>query len=310
MTFQCLRMLGCKLKRWGACGLLLAVAISGPVSADTSEMKSMAQLPDPGAFQTQIRAIPELMLAAEKLNRGKALTAPAKGKYSEAAAEARRLLGTLSRGYHDELYFLLGVAQQQLGQSADALASYERSLALRSNNQAARFRRAELLQQANRLAEADAEFRELLWAGEDEKHLVLYRLAQVLIAQGKGEEALKLSEQARQQSPGFVPVLRLLVDIRKRQLELAENPTEKAHLEAQIAADLAVISAQDPTDRDAGLALARFLLQDSDPLLNAQRLAEAEAIAQRLADASGFADGESVRVLFDAQVKRGKLSEA
>ena len=107
-----------------------------------------------------------------------------------------------------------------------------------------------------------------------------------------------------------MPALKLMVNARKEQRAETADPAVKAQLEAQIAADLTSISRMDGNDRESSLKLVRMLLKRSDPLLNSERLNEAQGIAQRFASRSGYTDDESVRLLFDTQLKRGDLEGA
>lgn len=228
----------------------------------------------------------------------------------EAEKDLSRLVTELPRGYQDELYQLKGVSNEGLNNRAKALDAYAKSLKLQASNPVVLFRHAFLLEQLGRCAEAVPELREVYWRTKENAHEVLYLTADCLLQLGRNDEALKLSEEARKQDPQFVPVLKLLVAARREQLATESDPSKKSEINARIADELGVIYKQDPEDREAGLDYGRFLLKNSDPLLSAGALKQAETVARALCEKSDYTDEESVKLLFDVLVKRGDLKNA
>lgn len=290
-------------------GLFLLAPVSGAAQPPAATQQSLMdyKLAD-WKFPT---AVEGLVAQADKAksslakNKAKGMSLLKNCRKDVAAARKK-----LSRGVHDELFEISGFCAEAMGENKAALKDYDSSLKLRSTNPRARFRKARLLQVSGEHEQAIRQFKEVLWETKISHHEILYSIAKSLLALEKQSEAFKIAEQARLKNPGYLPLLRLLVDLRGELMELSVEPLEKSQMEAQIAADLTLITAQAPLDRTAGLALVRLLLKNSDPLLNSQRLVEAEQIATRFAEGSGFKDEESVRLLFDAQLKRGNTEAA
>jgi tetratricopeptide (TPR) repeat protein len=293
--------------------LLLTPQLCFPQSSNQQQVRStqsfMDYFPQRGDFQPRLAGVVQMMdeaLVYEKAKQKK----EAQDKYAECVTAAEKLLTQSNRGYHDEIYQLVGFAQEKLGHVDEALKAYRKSLELRANNPVVIFRHAYLLKQNKRCSEAVPELREVLWRTKQNSHEALFLLAECLLETDQDAEALKLSQEAYKNNPLFPPVLRQLVSLRERQMAKEVDPAEKARIEAQIGLDLSTIVKQDPQDRDAALKYARLLLKQSDPLLNADRLKEAEGLAGQFAEQSKFADEQSVKVLFDAQIKQGQLSKA
>lgn len=258
-----------------------------------------------GEVASVVRAIEEGGVS-EKEKRN----AEAKASYQQAAQSATALISSLSRGYHDELYFLLGFAKEKLGDDAGAARAYDASLKLKRTNVLVLFRHAYVSQRAGKCDVALPEFREVLWQTKAEAHEVLFLQGECLLKLGKPEEAAKAFQAARDKNSHYTPAVRRLVAAKQELMTKTSDPKLRTALEAQIAADLGVISQQNPDDRESGLLLASMLLRGADPLLAKQRLRQAESLAKRFAEGSSFSDVKSVRLLFDAQRKQGDLAAA
>ncbi len=263
--------------------------------------------PKRSQFQSEIASAVKPLEEAAALEKAKQSAAP---RYQEAATTAQSLIGSLSRGYHDELYFLLGFAKEKLGDDAGAARAYDTSLKLKRTNVLVLFRHAYVLQRSGKCEAALPEFREVLWQTKAEAHEVLYLQGECLLKLNKPEEAEKAFQAARDKSNHYLPAIRRLVAAKQTLLAKTPDPKLRAQLEAQIAADLNVISQQNPEDRESGIQLITMLLRGADPLLAKQRLRQAEALAKRFAEGSGFTDVASVRLLFEAQRKQGDLAAA
>ncbi len=266
-------------------------------------------LPDAQQFPQKVRAV------FDPLRQG--ISAMQDHKPEEAALAfdnaleiIQALFSKLPRGYHDELYHLQGYIYERLGKLKKAREAYDASLQLRAANPVVIFREAYLLRSSDRCEEAIPKLREVLWRTKENTHEVLYLTADCLLAVGKRDEAMALATDAYQKHPAFLPVLRQLVQVRQAAMATEAEPAKRPQLEGQIATDLAAIVKQDPTDRASALTLSRYYLKQADPLIHPDRLASAEELVRKFALQSNFKDDESVRVLFDALLKRGKIAEA
>ncbi len=265
--------------------------------------------PDPADYPGPLNPLVKLIAEANALDQNKQKKT-AQEKFAAAIELARQLLNKTPRGYHDSIYQLMGFAEEKSGSLNDAIKSYRTSLELKANNPVILFRHAYLLKRTGNCKEAVPEFQEVVWRTKENMHEALFFLAECLLDIGNEEEALKLSQAAYQSNPLFLPVLHQLLAMREKLLSKEKNPEEKAKLENQIRADLAAIVKQDPEDRECSLKFGQSLLKDSDPLLNSDKLKQAESLAAHFAQISKFSDEQSVKLLFDAQIRQGKLNEA
>jgi tetratricopeptide (TPR) repeat protein len=106
----------------------------------------------------------------------------------------------------DPLYLNLGLAHFKSGNFDEALASFEKFLASKPTHRQARELRASSLLQLERLAEAEAAYRELLTNNEPS---IILGLAASLLQQQKTVEARALLEPAMSHAPS--PELRLVM---------------------------------------------------------------------------------------------------
>ena len=234
----------------------------------------------------------------------------AKKAFREAEQLAESLLKKIPRGYHDELLELKGYAEQQAGDYEGALASYKKAVALRPSSAMLIFREAFALSRLNRCAEAIPKFEEVLWTTHQARHEVLYLTSECNKTLGNTDVALKQMQEAQKLAPGYLPVTRSMVAYHQEQIAKAQDPTQRLGAEALLAADLALIVRLDPQDRQSALTLVRLLIKTGDGLVNTSRLAEAEEMASRFVTSSAYGDEESVKLLFDAQLKRGNVEAA
>lgn len=292
-------------------------AVASPVRAEeqarANQPRALTSLidftPNRSQFQSEIGSVVRSIEEGAELERAKK-TAEAKASYQQAVQAATALISSLSRGYHDELYFLLGFAKEKLGDDVGAARAYDASLKLKRTNVLVLFRHAYVSQRAGNCERALPEFREVLWQTKAEAHEVLFLQGECLLKLGKPEEAAKAYQAARDKNSRYTPAVRRLVAAKQELITKTADPKLRAALEAQIAADLSVISQNNPEDRESGLLLASMLLRGADPLLAKQRLRQAESLAKRFAESSSFTDVKSVRLLFDAQRKQGDLAAA
>ena len=233
-----------------------------------------------------------------------------KSRFSAIAVELSKLKLKIARGYQDELIFLQGYTSENLGEHRQALAFYDQSLALRSDNPIAAFRRGVMLIAVKNYTDALNQFKEIEWRSPSFHHEVNYEIADCLLHLNKKEEAIKYIEKAHQADPSFVPVLRLLVRMKTEMLETTVDPAARSQIEKQILSDLGHILEKNPEDRDTALIFGGLLLKFSDPLVDSDRLDRAATIARHFAEQSQYGDEKAVMLLFDSLLKKGDVDGA
>lgn len=243
---------------------------------------------------------------------------PAAGKPAEtdnsrfkAAAETlARLKSTTARGFQDELNFLQGYAAENLGDNRQALAFYDQSLGLRSDNVIASFRRGVVLIKTGDYEKALNQFKEIEWRSPAFHHEVYFEIADCLMHLNKKDEAVKYIEKAHQADPAYIPVLRQLVRMKTEMLVTTYDPAQRSQLERQILGELGQILERSPDDRDVGLEYAGLLLKFSDPLVDSERIDRAVDLSKHFAESSDYGDERAVMMLFDSLLKKGDIEAA
>jgi len=276
-------------------------------SAPTSN-SFLEYVPQLAEYQVEIHPVVTAYLDALKVPASD--SAKQKAAFEKVVSVSKTSLKNLSRGFHDEIYLLGGLAYEKLGLKDNALNWHAKSVQLRSDNPVPLFRHALLLKEKGDCQRAITELEEVIWRTEDHAHETLYITSQCLVALEQNEQAAKVLRNAYSRNPQFVPVLRLLITTRA---ELLATPTEPAKLEAleqESIRDLTTITTQQPDERDASLQLARLLIKRSDSLVNANQLSQAETLAQNIAENSDYKDDEAVRVLIEARLKRREFVKA
>jgi tetratricopeptide (TPR) repeat protein len=234
----------------------------------------------------------------------------AKARFQPIIESLAQLRPKTARGYLDELDFLQGYAVERGGDSKQALTLYDQSLALRSDNLIAAFRRGIILIKTGDYEKALNQFKEIEWRSPSLHHEVYFEIADCLLHQNKKDEAVKYVEKAHQADPSFVPVLRQLVQIKSDILTTTRDPALRSQLEHQILGSLGQILQKNPEDRDAGLDYAALLLKFSDPLIDSERIDQASSIARKFAEKSEFGDEKAVMMLFDSLLKKRDIDGA
>ena len=234
----------------------------------------------------------------------------AKARFKPIIESLAQLRPKTARGYLDELDFLQGYAVERGGNSNQALTLYDQSLALRSDNLIAAFRRGIILIKTGDYEKALNQFKEIEWRSPSLHHEVYFEIADCLLHQNKKDDAVKYVEKAHQADPSFVPVLRQLVQIKSDMLSTTRDPALRSQLERQILGSLGQILQKNPEDRDAGLDYAALLLKFSDPLIDSERIDQASSIARKFAEKSEFGDEKAVMMLFDSLLKKRDIDGA
>ena len=299
--------------RTAVLSLILAI-ISLPIPAQAADPAVLTP-PKPPSFVEYRPQTKQFQQALHPLveNINKAF---AQGKQERAAAlkgiveEIDQAIASKGRGYHDELFHLRGYAMERLEKADEAQAAYQKSLNLKANNPVALFRLATILKEKKACGQAIPLYKEVMWRSAINHHEAFFSIGECHLLLDEEEKGLAAIERAVQLNPIFLPAIHFIVDYKTKLLEEEISPIKQAVLEAEIASQLTLVRELEPNDREAGFALARLLLRQSDPLLNATRLVEAEAIANQFADSSDYDDADAVRLLFDVRLKRGNLEQA
>lgn len=172
----------------GQAGAACDVLLAAPAGADRDFLlgacrHALGDIPSAiTAFTSALRAAPDHAQAACAL----ASLYAGLGHRGEAIALLRR---TLARVDEDGLRFNLGVALEDSGDAAGALAEYGRVLARTPGHFAARHNRAGLLARLQRLAEAAADYRELVHL-HPQHVLAWHNLGELELALGHYEAAI------------------------------------------------------------------------------------------------------------------------
>jgi tetratricopeptide (TPR) repeat protein len=229
--------------------------------------------------------------------------------YKKAIALGKSSLKTISRGYHDELFSLIGLAEELSGDLNLALDAYNSSLLLRSNNASVLYRIANIYKQQNQCDKTISLAQEVLWRAKSEQERIELLLGECLISTNR-LAALKHFETAIAKSPSYLPALKQVIQIYEEQIKEEIDPIKRTEIEAKIANNLSLICKLKPDDRVSALRFAGFLFSRSDPLLNSQKLKEAEQIAESYSKNSRYKDSDFVKLLFDIQLKQGRVESA
>ena len=300
-SFETLAALGLKLVL--ALTLLLSAAEDTNAEKNKKRRRSLLNYQiDSQLYQDSLRA------AADQT--GSCIKSADRTVCNKALSTIKAQRKTLSRGYHDELFFLEGLLYEQLSNNQKALDAYNSSLKLGMNNVDTLFRKAIVLEALKNYEQAIGVMREFLWLSKDNQHEAQFVIGRCLCASNRCQKGMGEVEAALTKYPRFTAAIKFLLEKKKLRLTMIKDPIKKAELEAQIATDLYRLVKLEPENREASLELARYTLLHSDPLVHAQRLQEAELIARKYVDGSGYKDIEAVRLLFDLYIRRGKTLDA
>ena len=233
----------------------------------------------------------------------------AKALLLQSIERADAMKESAPRGLLDEIFLLEGFAFELLGEGSKAVSAYDQSLKLRSLNPLVMFRRGMAHKVANDCPRAIAQFDEVLWASERLAHEVWYAEAQCQLIVGRADLAVALLEKGRKKAPQHAPTSKLLLETRMKAFEASPRSIDNA-IAAKMTAELSALADDKPNDSATSLMLAKLLVKKSDPLVAMGDLLRGEKIALQLAEKSAFRDEQSVRLIYDAQIKRGDYKAA
>jgi len=288
----------------------LASPSDQPEKTDPASFKSFIDYrPKSSQYPESLRSVAGAIESGDEFN-SSGKKEEAQASYRHAVELADKTDNRVNRSIEDQLWFLRGFAQENLGQEQKAEQSYDRALKIRPNNLLARFRHALLLKQGNKCEKALPEFQEIEWAVKDLSYEMNFLQGECLMSLSRDEEGVKQFQRAYKKRPSFMPVVKRLLAVHQDMLAKASSPAERSTLESQISAELNAVTKSVPGDRDASIALATMLLDVKDPILEKTKLDQAEALAKKGAEASSYRDDVFVRLLAESQLKKGMLDEA
>lgn len=296
--------------------LTMALFIAAPALADIAHsagpdgQRAAAEIP----YEADLNNFPkELRKAVNHIDaaRAQGIDAAARTKeLNSALGTAKKLLDELQRGYHDELYHLIGLIYEQRGEPEKALHAYEQSLQRKASNAGVLFRHAYLLRHQNRCRQAVPELKQVAWMSDTYRSEVLYIAAECMLEEGRSAEAITTLEEAQRLKPSFVPAAKLLLELRQESLKSLTDPKQRSETEAKIMADLSNLVAADPKNHEASLMLARYLMERSDPFFDTASLNRAESLARQVVTESDFGNEQAIRLLFGTQLKKRDITGA
>lgn len=279
--------------------LLLAFCMAAPASAAARELL----VPPVDHPNSTLSAL------GKQLEQSQQEAEPASG-IRAACERFGRVQGSLPRGVQDDALLFAGYCRELLGDYSGALEDYEKSLAARANNPIALYRAGRVLEELKRYSEAIEHYREVSWRLKENLHEPLYRTAVCYMELEDTGFAAKFLKKAITEKPDFAPALRLRNELRRRAIEELTDPAQRRILKEKMIADYRTVMLQQPEDAETGVALARLLIKGSDPVFDAERLAEAHNIAAALVKKTEYKKPDYVRLFFDVLLARRLLDEA
>lgn len=222
------------------------------------------------------------------------LVAAREGHTGEARERYREAIDKAD-GKYPEAFFNLGRAEKAEGRLDEAIAAYEKAIALRPGYDTARNNLALALKQAGRLAEAEAVYREAL--AHDRGYAAAWlNLGQLLAGQGRHDEAIACFDEALQARPGY-PAARLDLGATYRKAgRIAEAVTTYRDLVAEhpryVSAwfNLGIALDAQGDETQARDAYRAALALDGDHVPSLRNLSQLEARLGNLADARRLVD--------------------
>lgn len=264
--------------------------------------------PNADDFQKEIRP------AIDQLKAGYAISdannPSRQEKFRSAQDVISKLIESLPRGYRDELYFLRGLADEELYQSVEAINDYTTSLTLRGSNSIALFRRAALFEKDKNLTDAVVGYREVIWRTHGSSYEALYALGNCYQELGDKIKAVRAWEKAYLINASYTPLLRQIITLRKQMIDEAKTPEDKAKYQQQLYVSMQQLNAADPNDPEAALIYAQMLVDHADRLVNRNNMQHAEQIARGISEKSGYKNSAAVRLLATTLIKQQKFDES
>ena len=204
------------------------------------------------------------------------------------------------------LQLVRGLSELALGNKGQAKTALERSLKLSPGNPLAAYFLTEILIANGKHEQAIAVLDEALWfwrTAPPKKEALRFRLAEIYLALEKKEQADKALAEILKESPSYVPAHRLLGDFALRD---GKRDEALKHFEQ--------VSKAKPEDLNARFSLIRALLLFDDDPLDQSELERALSIAKNLKPSDTELSSEEKRqgqaLLSQAYMKLGKIELA
>ena len=140
----------------------------------------------------------------------------------------------LSRGYHDEIYFLIAVVEEKRGRKNSAIKAYQQSLTRRANNPSALARLGLIAKQSKDYDKSINLLNEARWLLKSPNPELLIALSGCFSAKNLPLKAEKLLQEAGVINPNHSSIVKPMLDLRLSKLEKTGDKSEKLALEKEI----------------------------------------------------------------------------
>ena len=215
-----------------------------------------------------------------------------------------------SRGYHDELFFIKGYAEEKAGLHKEAIQSYTEALKKRARDPHILFRRAFNYKQIKKYESAIEDLNEAKWWLKQVNPAVDVLLAESFFGLNKPEKANKLLEVASLNRPDYLPAKRLLLNRKIKELRREGNTPHGEHLSNQIYTSLEQMSLLEPRNSKITKLYAEFALPKIDPVLDSLKYNDIETKLAGVVKSSELKDEAAVELYVNYLKKAGKLDVA
>ncbi len=215
----------------------------------------------------------------------------------------------LSRGYHDEIYFLIAVVEEKRGRKNSAIKAYQQSLTRRANNPSALARLGLIAKQSKDYDKSINLLNEARWLLKSPNPELLIALSGCFSAKNLPLKAEKLLQEAGVINPNHSSIVKPMLDLRLSKLEKTGDKSEKLALEKEIFQYLGQLIDSGNRDKKYVNMYADYNLKLSDPLVDSVRF---DTVERLLSDLNQSSKGDVST--FESHVltllKRRKLNEA
>ena len=216
----------------------------------------------------------------------------------------------LSRGYHDEISFLEGLAYLNSKKTELAAQKFREAIANGYKNPIAKWKLSKVEIQLEEYQNALSLLKELAWLSKEAKHEIYFQMAETYKLSGKMDAYERFVDKALLEAPAYTPALEASIATKKERLSSIRDPKEHAALQARISDELLRLQQADPSNREASINLVRRLMSAGDPLVSGDRFQQAGQILRGLLESNSYRDVEVVRLLSELQLKQNKPEAA
>ena len=210
------------------------------------------------------------------------------------------------RGYHDELYYLLGLVREKAKDYDSAVEAYDNALERRARDPKLLIRKAISLKNSKDCKGAIETLNEARWWLTEASFEVELLLAECFFRLEQPKKAENLLNSAHLKNPNYLPIKNLLLETKIKKLERTPDPTRKSFLEAEIAILLEQINIIDPGNTKVTKLYSRSALRKIDPVMDSVKLSNIETKLSKIAQSTAYKDAEVVSLYLEALRKSGK----